>query len=283
MLSTITFLSRHPLTRANPAAAVLRFAAWQIGSRVVAEHTHNWIDGAKLVVRNGMTGATGNIYCGLHEFADMGFVLHCLRADDLFLDIGANIGSYTVLASAVCKSRTIAFEPDPGTAAHFRRNVAANAMADRVTLHETALGRTDGVVTFTAGLDTTNRVVDVRSSQPTRSVPVRPLDSIEGVEQAVLMKLDVEGYEAEVLAGAGRTLASPSLLAIETEAQDAAVTGPIEAAGFVRRWYDPFTRTLAAAPFPDLPASNALFIRDEAAVRARVEAAPKRKVLNHWI
>ena len=44
-----------------------------------------WIKGSKLIVRNGMTGATGNIYCGLHEFADMGFVLHLLRPGDLAL------------------------------------------------------------------------------------------------------------------------------------------------------------------------------------------------------
>jgi hypothetical protein len=42
---------------------------------------------------------SGNIYAGLHEFGDMAFVLHFLRAGDLFADVGANIGSYTVLAS----------------------------------------------------------------------------------------------------------------------------------------------------------------------------------------
>jgi hypothetical protein len=36
---------------------------------------------------------TGNIYCGLHEFADMGFVLHFLRPGDLFVDVGANIAA----------------------------------------------------------------------------------------------------------------------------------------------------------------------------------------------
>lgn len=63
----------------------------------------DWIEGARLMVRNGMTGATGNIYCGLHEFTDMSFVLHLLRPDDLFVDVGANIGSYTVLGK-VCKT-----------------------------------------------------------------------------------------------------------------------------------------------------------------------------------
>jgi hypothetical protein len=115
MLNTLSFIRGHPLTRSQPLVAVARFAAWQIGSRLKKVHTRSWIDGSKLVVESGMTGATGNIYCGLHEFADMAFVLHLLREGDLFLDIGANVGSYTVLASAVCGARTLAFEPDPDT------------------------------------------------------------------------------------------------------------------------------------------------------------------------
>ena len=58
---------------------------------------------------------TGNIYCGLAEFADMAFVLHVLRAGDLFVDIGANAGAYTLLASSVAGAKTTCFEPVPAT------------------------------------------------------------------------------------------------------------------------------------------------------------------------
>ena len=50
------------------------------------------------------------------------------RKSELFLDVGANIGSYTILASGVCRARTIAFEPDPETANHLRRNVQENEL-----------------------------------------------------------------------------------------------------------------------------------------------------------
>jgi hypothetical protein len=49
----------------------------------------------------GMTGATQNIYVGLQEFVDIMLTLHFLRKGDLFLDMGANVGSYTILASGV--------------------------------------------------------------------------------------------------------------------------------------------------------------------------------------
>jgi len=42
---------------------------------------------------------------------DMGFLLHFLRKDDLFLDVGANIGSYTVLAGGAVGAKSISFEP----------------------------------------------------------------------------------------------------------------------------------------------------------------------------
>jgi hypothetical protein len=95
------------LNRGRPLSALGRFAAWQIASRLRPEIEFEWIEGAKLIVRRGTTGVTGNIYCGLHEFIEMGCLVHLLRPDDLFLDLGANIGSYTVLAAGVCRARAI--------------------------------------------------------------------------------------------------------------------------------------------------------------------------------
>ncbi len=68
----------------------------------------HWIGGTRLAARRGMTGLTGNIYAGLHEFADMAFLLHFLRPSDLFADVGANVGSYTILASGVVRCPTVA-------------------------------------------------------------------------------------------------------------------------------------------------------------------------------
>src|SRR6266511_4636383 len=89
----------------------------------------------------------------------MMFLLHFLRSGDLFLDIGANVGTYTVLASGVCKASTVAFEPDPTTVLALKRNIEVNGVQDLVTVHELALGATECEVRFTVGLDSTNKVV----------------------------------------------------------------------------------------------------------------------------
>ncbi len=120
--------STHPLSREEPAKAWMRFLRCQIRSRLHTEVVFQWIGGQSLLVRRGMTGATGNICVGLHEFSDMMVALHFLREGDLFLDIGANVGSYSVLASGVCRARSWAFEPDSITAEHLRRNLKLNRL-----------------------------------------------------------------------------------------------------------------------------------------------------------
>src|SRR5438874_2610827 len=96
-LRTWRFIASHPLASRRRRAALSRWLRWQLGSRLLPYPVlYPWIGDAKLVVERGMTGATGNLYCGLHEFFDMALVLHFLRPGDLFLDIGANVGAYTV-------------------------------------------------------------------------------------------------------------------------------------------------------------------------------------------
>jgi FkbM family methyltransferase len=79
----------------------------------------------------------------------MGFLLHLLRPNDLFLDIGANIGSYTILAASVCRARAIAFEPDSDTARVLWRNIATNHLNALADVRKAALGRLHGQIAFT--------------------------------------------------------------------------------------------------------------------------------------
>jgi hypothetical protein len=65
----------HPLNRADKWAALKRYLRWQIGSRSVpGDVLLPFVDRTYLRVRPGMTGATGNIYAGLHEFEGMAFL-----------------------------------------------------------------------------------------------------------------------------------------------------------------------------------------------------------------
>jgi FkbM family methyltransferase len=278
VLSTLRFISNHPLSSRNRLGAFWRYGRWQIESRLRTEIEFEWIDGAKIVARKGMTGATGNIYCGLHEFVDMAFLLHLLRPGDLFIDAGANIGSYSILASAVCRSRSIAFEPDPDTARSLRRNVSANRMEDRVRVVEAALGASMGQVQFTIGLDTTNHI-SVTAGERTHTVQVTtPDDALENARPVTIM-VDVEGYEGEVVSGVAEALARQSLMAIITESAAPPVSGVLEDHGFRVAVYEPFERQLTfSCNEGDQPSNNTLFIRDIEACRARLGTSPRRLI-----
>lgn len=279
LLQTLQFITRHPLTKYRPLAAVARFALWQAESRIRRDVTFNWVDGAKLIARRGMTGATGNIYCGLQEFSDMGFLLHFLREGDLFVDVGANIGSYTVLASAVCGAETMAIEPDPSTMAFLKKNIFANRLDDKVSTVEAAVGRYQGIASITVGRETVSQV-SRPGEKNVRKVRVLRLDDLLVGKSPAFMKIDVKGYEAEVLRGASDTLRNSSLLAVDTGCRDAAVVSVLMAAGFTEYAYQPFSRSLTnrAGGF-----GNALFIRDVGAVLRRINTAKRRRVLHKII
>lgn len=281
VFDTLQFILEHPLNGRRPIAALYRYFRWQLISRMRDEIVVNWIDNAALSVKHGMTGATGNIYCGLHEFVEMAFLLHLLRPGDLFLDIGANIGSYTVLASKVCGARTIAFEPDQGTANALRRNIAINALEGLVTIEQVALGTEDGEICFTAGLDTMNRVATA-ADRHVQTVPVRRLDGIADLTNPTFAKLDVEGFEEEVLAGATNILSAPSLLALQLETCGPSIKRLISSFGFEQFYYDPMSRIISSEPL-GYRTSNTLFIRNMDVVKGRVSQAVQREILGKFI
>jgi FkbM family methyltransferase len=228
-----------------------------------------------------MAGATGNIYCGLHEFADMGFLLHFLRPNDLFIDIGANIGSYTVLASGVVGARCWAIEPDPISVERLTRNVEVNGIGQKVVVCPFALGDREVDLPFTIGLDTMNRVAAAGDSA-TRIVKQRTLDTLTERVEPRMIKMDVEGYEETVLKGARATLRKASLQAVESEAVSKDIEAVLVSAGFSRAFYNPFTRELSDRSC-GLKSANALFVKDWTLVRERVRSAQRVRILSHLL
>jgi FkbM family methyltransferase len=281
MRNLTSFFATHPLTRDAPLRAWVRFASWQLKSRIQGEVLFPWIGGQRLAIQHGMTGATGNIYVGLHEFADMMLALHFLREGDLFLDIGANVGSYTVLASGVCRAKTWAFEPDPNTLRHLKRNIAVNSLDALVTVSECALGAKQGEVPFTVGLDTMNKIA-VANDKTVRMVRQERLDTLIGSSQPIMIKVDVEGAEEGVLQGAAALLASPYLKVIELETVTPSSAHMLDRNKFERAYYDPFNRSLNRESI-DLGSSNFLFVRDWPFVATRLATAEKIEILDRRI
>jgi FkbM family methyltransferase len=271
MSNILRTIAKHPLGKRAPLSTLSRYVRWQVGSRLLGMPVVvPFVNEGCLVVEPGMTGATGNIYFGLHEYADMAFVGHALREGELFVDVGANIGSYSVLAAAGPKARVIACEPVPATYRRLRRNIEANHFAHEVVTKQVAASDRVGEVRMTDDLDTMNRVT---SDGPGTVVQALPLDVLLANEHPVVMKIDVEGYEPAVIAGAEAVLQNPSLLAVVMEVPGA---GPIEALdakfrsrGFTLHHYDPDARVLRRGAH----GSNAIYARMQSDLAERLRTA----------
>lgn len=283
---SLTFVWNHPLNAGNRVAALGRVVRWQLASRLFdGPIALPFVEGTALLATKGATGVTGNWYCGLHEVHEMGFVLHVLRPDDLFLDIGANAGSYTILAAGADRARVISVEPVPSTFAKLQRNIAFNGLADRAVAIQCGVSEHAGSLRFTNQFDTMNRVAGNDDGRHSVEAAVRTIDDLAGAAGPTVIKIDVEGHEAAVLRGARRTLADHRLLALiveinglETAAHSSDdVVAALRSEGFTARSYDPFTRTLVTLPNA---VGNVIFVRDVQAVEARVRSAPRYKLVN---
>jgi FkbM family methyltransferase len=287
---TIRFIWTHPLARRNRSAAIGRWVRWQIGARILpGPVVLPFVGPTKLVMERGFTGATGNLYVGLHEFEDMAFVLHFLREDDRFIDVGANVGTYTLLASGVRRAQSVAIEPLPDTFERLRANLRMNDLDQRVRALCTGVGRRPGKLRFTRSLDTMNHVSlhSLEGGEETIEVPVATLDDLASDGAPLLVKVDVEGFETEVFAGACGILANPELRALIVELNgsgarygfdEAALRQRIESHGFQQYTYEPFERFLERSQAAG-GAGNALYLRDVPFVERRVREAPRVRVL----
>lgn len=282
---TFGFIFRHPLSSRHPFKSIFRFVLWQSASSLSRSKffVKQFIGPIKFYARKGMAGVTGNIYTGLHEFNDMAFLLHLLRPEDVFFDVGSNVGSFTLLASGVCKASSIAIEPVKSTFDILNKNISLNTLQDKVTAINAAVGSSTGTLTFTANEDTTNHVIIGAESKNADiiNVQVITIDSIIAKKPPTLMKIDVEGYETEVLKGMQNTLGLFALKAIIIELNGSGkhygydeekIHELLISKNFKPYAYNPFKRSLTQLPtFGDH--NNTIYCRDEDFINNRLKQA----------
>ena len=241
-------------------------------------------NGTRLLVSPRMKGAAHFIAPRLNEFNDMAFVMHFLRAGEMFADVGANIGAFTVLAAGVAGARAVAFEPSPETFTMLARNVGLNGLQERVRTVNAVVGCQPGTVQFSIGLGTENHVASTTQAEHSQLTQMTTLDGELAASPAVLLKVDVEGFETEVFAGAEQTLNNQALQAIIMEHDcsgnrygydEKKLHAQIRSAGFKSCRYEPFDRRLHPLQDDYLNNSdNIIYIRDFESAADRLRTAP---------
>lgn len=170
------------------------------------------------------------LYLGGHQRALVDLIAdHLHGPTPVFWDIGANVGSISLpIAHSTPGVRVEAFEPSPRVFHRLRTNLSLNPdLTPRVRLHPWALSMTTGEASFYASKETTNSGVGGLGHSRNRedravSVTVKRGDDLiaEGaVAPPDLIKIDVEGFEIEVLRGLEAFLRTTPKLALIYEHQ----------------------------------------------------------------
>jgi FkbM family methyltransferase len=139
-----------------------------------------------------------------------------LHPDALFVDCGANLGWFSVIAAAR-GARVVAFEPFPPNAALLRDNISRNGFVNQIEMYELALGAAPGHARLDLSDD--NQGDHRLATGPTRrrsvEVEVVTIDATLGGRAPTVMKLDTQGSEVAILRGAVAALSANPMLVLE--------------------------------------------------------------------
>lgn len=147
-----------------------------------------------------------------YELAFLEAIERSVPSARVAFDVGAHIGNHTIFFAKVLGWRVVAFEPNPDAFEKLIANVEANGVADRVSCHQVALSDTPGVV-------------KLARSEPSDAGTVAVVERDAGLGHLIeaqgdvldayrhlagngplLLKIDVEGYERQVIEGGSRLL-----------------------------------------------------------------------------
>jgi FkbM family methyltransferase len=207
----IRYVWGHPANSGQRVRAVLRAARYQARARLLrrravarlGERSLLWVDLHR-------TAASKALYANPPDLPEMLVWRRALRDGGLFVDVGANVGTYTLWAAEL-GAEVIALEPAEDTFDLLEENIALNGY--RVTAVRAAAGNHCGTARFTSGLDAGNSL----APDGPEVTDLVTIDALIGDRRVTGMKVDVEGFEIDVLLGAARALADHRIGLIQVE------------------------------------------------------------------
>jgi FkbM family methyltransferase len=223
--------------------------------------------GHSILLNGADVSITPQLYrYGYYKLREELFLQRALKGGDVFIDVGANVGAFSLLAAKKVGSfgRAYAYEPNPAVAGLLRRSATMNWMHERLIVRAVAVGEKQGEAELVipasrlgdaaldsnkvggASIERTLQYIGEPGGERGVMVKVVSLDDEFPYDIPIrVLKLDAEGHETQVLAGANRLLRAGCIDFIMLEALEE-VAGPswrdflITIAKIARFGYDPF-------------------------------------------
>jgi FkbM family methyltransferase len=288
LYSATKFIAKHPLNSNKKASAFGKFIKWQLAQRMMNKKAIiPWVDDSVFISGLGEAGLTGNLYAGLIEYEDMLFLLHALQPTETFVDVGANVGAYTILASKVAQAKSIVFEPLKNTIERLKDQIQINRINDSVDIRNIGVGDKEGYLFFTNNKDTENKVSPIGEAENTTIARVGTLDKELIKNNHYFLKIDVEGFEYEVIEGASEILLSNNVSAIIIELNGSGegfghsnedIHKKLLSLGFFAVRYEPKARKITRLDSYNRNGGNTIYVKDVTLISQRCKEAPKRVI-----
>ena len=169
---------------------------------------------SRVSASKGGNSSSRAAFARLPDWPEMRVWQEWLGEGDVFVDVGANVGLYSIVAAEL-GCHVIAVEPAPDMASLLRSNVVLNGL-DLIEVREVALMAHAGFVHL-AGADPNRRSAKPAVGRDQESLPALTLDDLLGSAPIAGLKIDVEGNERLVLQGADNLLSDGRVKLVQLE------------------------------------------------------------------
>lgn len=208
-------------------SALVRYSYWQIRKLLFPRPVYLQL--SRSIITDDEPGGVISLVnmLGLYDYNNMRFVQMVLQRAPVFIDVGANIGAYTLIASEIPTAIVISLEPVPAAFAKLQRNIALNSRENVQALNVGASSEPGILHMACEGASPVNHVVAPDAASA--SIIAVKMDTLDAICQRLalvpsLIKIDVEGHEPEVLAGASQSLAACHACIVENGDRPAIVS-----------------------------------------------------------
>ena len=222
MISSLRLLLNSPYNRRHPFNAFKRFISWKFIRLLKLKNQQLVFWGnRKISIQYNSFSAMWLMYNCWLDWNEFNLIKNYLLDGDIVVDAGANIGIYSLWMSRFTgvRGKVYAFEPDGNNYFSLNNNINLNSLALYIIPVQKAVGNINGIISFTSGLDGENHINknDMNNTVNVKCVKLDDFFVEYGIDHVSYMKVDVEGFELDVLRGCVNYITAKKIEIIQLE------------------------------------------------------------------
>ncbi len=205
----------------SPVFALYRFIIWKtIRFLKIKDFKYSLWGNRKIALNYDSFQSMWIMYNYYVDWEEFTLISRYIQSGDNVFDIGANMGFYTIWMSRfISQGKIHSFEADSQNFTRLQDNISLNNLQRYVVANKNAVADLDGELYFTTGLDGENHIAasSVKNAVIIPSVTVDSYAKKHDISSIAYLKIDVEGFEYNVLKGAKELLINKRIDIVQLE------------------------------------------------------------------